>query len=118
MQTLPTRTIAVHGDPVPDPLTSLTRTGAVGGTGSSGDPQDYYRFQLTSVRNVTVALTGLSADLDIEVLDGFGNLLFFSRNGATNNESINMPSLGIGTYFIRHPFAAAVSNYTLALTLG
>ncbi len=80
--------------PLPDPLTSLTRTGAVGGTGSSGDPQDYYRFQLTSVRNVTVTLNGLTADLDIEVLDGFGNLLFNSRNGGTNNESINMPVWG------------------------
>lgn len=105
--------------PLPNPLTSLTRTGAVGGTGSSGDPQDYYRFQLTSVRNVSLSLSGLTTDLDMEVRDSFGNLLFFSRNGGSASESINMPSLGLGTYFIRiHPFGAAVSNYTLGLTLG
>ncbi len=87
--------------------------------GSSGDPQDYYRFQLTSVRNVTVALTGLSADLDVDVLDQFGNVLFFSRNGSSSNESINMANLGIGIYFIRiYPFGAATSNYSLALTVG
>lgn len=105
--------------PLPDPLTSLTRTGAVGGTGSTGDPQDYYRFQLTSVRNVSLSLSGLTADLDMEVMDSFGNLLFFSRNGGSASESINMPSLGLGTYFIRiHPFGAAISNYTLGLTLS
>ena len=105
--------------PLPTPLTSLTRTGAVGGTGASGDPQDYYRFQLTSVRNVVVTLTGLSADLDIEVLDSVGNSLFFSRNGGTSSETINMPSLAIGNYFIRiHPFGTAVSNYTLGVTVS
>ncbi len=105
--------------PLPTPLTSLTRTGAVGGTGSTGDPQDYYRFQLTTVRNVAIALTGLTADLDIEVLDSFGNLLFFSRNGGTANESINMANLGIGIYFIRiHPFGTVTSNYSLSLTLS
>ena len=101
---------------LPVPLTSLTRTGSVGGT---ADPQDYYRFQLDSSRNLAITLSGLSADLDMEVLDQFGNLLFFSRNGATASESINIANLGIGVYFIRiHPFGAAVSNYTLGLTLG
>ncbi len=103
---------------LPNPITSLSRTGAVGGTGSTGDPQDYYRFELSTVRNVTVILTGLSADLDIEVLDQFGNLLFFSRNGGSSSETINMANLGIGTYFIRiHPFGSAISNYTLGLTV-
>lgn len=102
---------------LPTPLTSLTRTGAVGGTGSSGDPQDYYRFQLTTVRNLALTLTGLTADLDVELLDQFGNLLFFSRNGGTSSEAINVANLAIGTYFIRiHPFGAAISNYTLGLT--
>lgn len=104
---------------LPTPLTSLTRTGAVGGTGSTGDPQDYYRFQLTSVRNLALTLTGLTADLDVELLDQFGNLLFFSRNGGTNSESINVANLAIGTYFIRiHPFGAAISNYTLGLAVS
>jgi hypothetical protein len=103
---------------LPNPISSLTRTGTVGGTGSSGDPQDYYRFQLTSVRNVTLTLTGLTADLDVEVLDQFGRLLFFSRNGGTTSETINMANLAIGTYFIRiYPFNTAVSNYTLGLTV-
>lgn len=103
---------------LPNPITSLTRTGAVGGTGSTGDPQDYYRFELSSVRNVTVTLTGLSTDVDIEVLDQFGNLLFFSRNGGSSSETINMANLGIGTYFIRVlAFSTAVSNYTLGLTV-
>ncbi|MFO0940004.1 MAG: type VI secretion system tube protein Hcp [Pirellulales bacterium] len=105
--------------PLPTPLTSLTRTGSVGGSGSTGDPQDYYRFQLSTVRNVSLSLTGLTADLDIEVLDQFGNLLFFSRNGGTSSESINMTSLAIGTYYIRiYPFQTAISNYTLALNLS
>ena len=103
---------------LPNPITSLSRTGAVGGSGSTGDPQDYYRFELSTVRNVTVTLTGLSADLDIEVLDQFGNLLFFGRNGGSSSETINMANLGIGTYFIRiHPFGSAISNYTLGLTV-
>ncbi len=105
--------------PLPDPLTSLTRTGAVGGTGSSGDPQDYYRFQLNSVRNISLSLTGLSADLDIEVLDQFGNRLFVSQNGGAANESINIAGLGIGLYFIRiYPFNAVSSNYNLSLTVS
>ncbi len=104
---------------LPNPTSTVTtRTGSVGGTGSTGDPQDYYRFELTATRNVTINLTGLSADIDLQLLDQLGNVVASSARGGTNSESINMPTLGLGIYFIRiFPFTSSLlSNYSLGIT--
>ncbi len=104
---------------LPNPsATVTTRTGTIGGTGSTGDPQDYYRFQLTSTRNVTITLSGLSQDIDVQLLDQFGNIIASSANGGVSNETINMPTLGLGIYLIRiFPFTSSpLSSYSLGVT--
>ncbi len=94
--------------------TPLTSSGSVGG---SADTQDYFSFTLTSTRNVRFQLTGLSADIDIQVFNEFGNLIGSGTNGGSTSEDITLNSLLAGVYYIRVlPFNTAVSNYSLSVT--
>jgi hypothetical protein len=94
--------------------TPLTSSGSVGGT---ADTQDYYSFTLTSTRNVRFQLTGLSADIDIQVFNEFGNLIGSGTNGSSTSEDITLNGLLSGIYYIRIlPFNNAVSNYSLSVT--
>ncbi len=84
--------------------------------GGQLDIQDYYRFTITAQRNVTVLLTGLSADLDLDILDSFGRVIFTSALGGTSIETASLVALAPGDYFIRvYPFGGALSSYTLTV---
>ncbi len=94
--------------------TALTASGAVGG---AADIQDYYSFTLTSTRNVRFLLTGLTADIDLHILDSFGRLIQSGTSGSTSTEDLTVNGLVAGLYYIRvFPFGAAVSNYSLSVT--
>lgn len=104
----------------------------IGGT----DKNDYYRFTLTESRDISIKLSGLSADLDVMLLDGNGNALTDSTGKAmvdskgsaltaphatgTANEGIIYSNLKAGTYSIRvyQGDTNASSNYHLSLTAG
>ncbi|MBF2028381.1 MAG: tandem-95 repeat protein [Oscillatoriales cyanobacterium C42_A2020_001] len=67
---------------------------------------DYFRFTLNRASSFALALYGLSANAEVEVLNSSGNLVtadtvpLRSANEGTLTESINT-ILGPGTYFIR-----------------
>ncbi len=64
------------------------------------DINDYYVFNLTNNAKFNLALTGLSADANVQLLNSAGSQIALSTNGANNDENIDV-SLGAGTYYIR-----------------
>jgi hypothetical protein len=79
------------------------------------DPNDYYKFNLTSLSNVNINLGGLNSDANLYLLDSVGNVVKRSENGGTIAESITQ-QLGAGTYHIRvFPNSnTSTINYTLS----
>jgi len=85
------------------------------GVGQDGDDLDYFRFELDSSSEVTIGLSGLSADIDLELLDVDGGIISFSEQGGSQDESISA-LLEAGTYFIKvTPFGPAISSYELQI---
>ena len=83
------------------------------GSGSSRDEVDYYKFELSEEKNLTISLNKLSADIDLELLDSSGSLIKDSRKGGKKNEKIE-EELEPGTYYVGvEPKGGARGNYTL-----
>lgn len=90
----------------------------------TSDSNDYYRFDLSATTSVNIALNGLSADANVQlirdtnnnkILDS-GELLATSANTATTPEAINLTGLVAGTYYVRvYPGTGASTNYSLNL---
>ncbi|WP_448379615.1 S8 family serine peptidase [Gloeomargarita sp.] len=81
----------------------------------STDTNDYYRFTLPTTSTITLSLTGLSADADLELLSSTGVVLQSSRNWGTQDEHITSP-LSAGTYFIRvYPYGSTNTHYQLTV---
>ena len=90
---------------------NITRTGFVG----SSDTNDYYRFSVSNSSNFTLALNGLSADADVQLLNSSGVVLQSSAAGGSSPESISR-LLAAGDYYVRvHQFSGD-TNYNLSLT--
>jgi Bacterial pre-peptidase C-terminal domain/Peptidase M10 serralysin C terminal len=82
----------------------------------STDTNDYYRFTFFSTQTLSLALNGMSADADVQLLDGAGGVIATSEADGTNAESINR-QLGIGIYYIRvYPYNNANTNYSLSVS--
>ncbi|MCM2374656.1 pre-peptidase C-terminal domain-containing protein [Aporhodopirellula aestuarii] len=81
------------------------------------DTNDFYKFTLTRRSTVDAAMSGLGADIDLELYNANRSRLAWSTNGGARNESISR-TLDAGTYFVRaYPYGAASSNYTLDLAI-
>lgn len=85
----------------------------IGGT----DTNDYYRFTLASTRDVFAGLYGLSADLDVVLLDSGGNIIQGSFAGGSTDDTVGFYGLGAGTYYVRvyQGISGASSSYDLEL---
>lgn len=80
------------------------------------DLNDYYRFDLTEDSNFNLSLTGLSADIDVRLLDANGSFLGISQAYGSWDEAI-ATTLNAGTYFVQvYPFLSAASEYVLQLS--
>lgn len=80
------------------------------------DIQDYFSFT-TTTRNVRFLLTGLTTDVDIQILDSFGRAVAAGTSGSLTTEDITVNALAAGSYFIR-VFAfsvSSISNYSLSV---
>lgn len=109
---------------VPDVSTNPTATGSVGG----GDPEDFYRFTLATRTEVSVFLTDLTANVDLQVVrdinrDGridedMGEVLGESTEAGTDDELVTL-RLDAGTYFARVvPVRNVRADYTIGFSLG
>lgn len=77
---------------------------------SAAEPNDVFEFQLTSTRNINLALTGISAGDDAElllvrdtnnngVLDNSDTPITLSTRSSNADEAINVQAQPAGTYF-------------------
>ncbi len=90
----------------------------------AADPNDYYRFSLSSNRTLKLDLTELSDYVYVELIQDtngngvvdFGERLESDSGYSSGNGSINKP-LGTGTYFVRvyNNATRYNTNYTLSL---
>lgn len=65
------------------------------------DRNSYYRFSLNAQSNVSLALTELTGDADLRLLDASGNVVGRSLlYGYTQDESISLANLAAGEYYV------------------
>ncbi len=80
-----------------------------------GDTNDYYRFNLDQKSDFQLALAGLSADAEVELLNSSGQVIESSTGPGTSTETIAR-SLNAGSYYVRvYPYSGS-TNYTLNLS--
>lgn len=84
-------------------------------------PERLHKFTLTQAQTVTLSLTGLSADLELFLMDNYSpwyHVIAKSTNRGTVSESITK-SLAAGTYYVAvDGYNKAVSAYSLKLLCG
>ena len=79
------------------------------------DTDDYYRFSFTERSTFSLALTDLSTDTDVELLNSDGKAIAISYRGGNSSESILLV-LEAGDYYVRvYPFSVADTGYRLTL---
>lgn len=91
------------------------------GTGSNGR-EHWYQIAVTTTRPVSIELSGMSRDLDLELRNGStmsSSIRASSRNSGTTAERLRL-TLPSGTYWVRvYPYgASAATQYTLSLNLS
>ena len=98
-------------------LASLTPGVSVSVSGrlTGSDLEDWYRVYVGASGSLQVDLTGLSADLDMQVQNTFGNMLGESKNTLSSSERVILSGLASGDYFIRITrHRSAASDYQLS----
>ncbi|MDY7004906.1 MAG: PPC domain-containing protein [Cyanobacteriota bacterium] len=80
------------------------------------DQEDWYKFTLSSEKNLDLSLGGLGANANVEIYDSDGETrLFRSTKGGSRPENIN-ETLDAGSYFVKVlPQGNARTNYRLSL---
>ena len=84
----------------------------------SADSNDYYRFTLSGRSNLNLGLNGLTANADLQLLNGNGVVRTCGTKPGNQSESINA-TLEQGTYYIR-VFPNSTNdntNYNLSIAL-
>ena len=83
--------------------------------------EDHYRFHITTGGTITVSLTTLPDNYDLDLLNAVGTRIGRSRNTGTANEAINV-NLSTGDYYAKiYPKGNAnnaLSCYTLRVQTG
>ncbi|NEZ65410.1 peptidase S8 [Leptolyngbyaceae cyanobacterium CCMR0082] len=80
----------------------------------AADANDYYRFSLTQRSRLRLALTDLTANADIELLNRDGKVLEASYGEGLASEEMTQ-AVDAGDYYIRVSSAGGDSNYRLAV---
>jgi uncharacterized repeat protein (TIGR01451 family) len=101
-------------------LTTSTQNDFVGNV----DPIDYYRFTLTNPSGLTLSLSGLSADADLELSqdkNGDGEIssdeiIQVSELTENQDETIDINALAAGNYFVKVSQYEGDTTYDLLLT--
>lgn len=108
-----------HGDTIATATNLGILTGNYSTTGAidvSGDV-DFFRFHLNSFSHLNIALTGLTADADMQLLNSAGNVIATSTNGSNISDSINRASLADGDYYVKiYQYSNSLTNYKLSLS--
>lgn len=78
------------------------------------DSNDDYSFTLDGTRNLRLALSGLSANADLVLMNSQGAVLASSTQAGNAEESIRVDALAAGTYYLRVLQASGSTQYTLS----
>ena len=79
------------------------------------DTNDYYRFSLSGNSNFKLAMTGMTANANVQLLNSSGGVITSSTATGSTAESI-VSNLNAGTYYVRaYPVGTANTNYNLSL---
>ena len=101
-----TRTDAIDLGDITDQDDKIFRWDNVDG---ASDRVDYYRFELTVIREVSLGLRKQGANGDLFLEDEDGDEIFSSESGGSADEWI-LENLSAGTYYIRVEAQEAESN--------
>jgi|GEM_PF-6797858 len=96
-------------------LGSFTGTQSFKDSISSQDRNDYYKFNLDTSGEIKFALTGLSANANIVLLDSAGKSIIGSWRPGTRNEYQVKEDLDAGDYYLRVIQKWGRTNYNLSL---
>lgn len=81
---------------------------------------DYYKFTVAAGSSITVSLTTLPFDYDVQLLNSAGTVIGSSTNGGTTSETITYNNAAAGTYTVRvfgyNGAFSATLCYTLRVT--
>lgn len=79
----------------------------------SSSDLDYYYFNATAGRTITVSLTNLPKDYDVYLINSAGTIVARSENGSTTSESISYYTSTSGKYYVKvSGYAGAYSTTT------
>ena len=118
-----TRYLETPSDGVGNTLTTALNLGILNSSGSfsdavgSSDSNDYYQFNLTSQGTVTLGLSELTADANLQLFNSGGTLLQTSNLSGSSSESLSR-TLDAGTYYIRVYQGSGDTSYRLTATNG
>jgi hypothetical protein len=93
---------------------TLTATQSFSDWVGSADIDDYYSFNVTTPSNVSLNLTGLIANANVELLNSSGGVISSSTAGGNTSESITS-QLSAGTYYARVYQFSGNTMYNLSL---
>ncbi|MEZ5666399.1 MAG: Ig-like domain-containing protein [Alphaproteobacteria bacterium] len=79
------------------------------------DIEDWYGFDVADFVEVSAVLSGLSGDLDLDLIDSAGTVLASSAAGGYEDESV-VAQIGPGRYFLRVYLYSGQSDYGLSLS--
>lgn len=79
------------------------------------DRNDYYRFSLTNLSNLSLSITELNADADVQIFNDQGTLIAGSYNANSQSELLSLTNLVAGDYYVRVYQYSGNTLYTLNL---
>ncbi|MFN9288069.1 MAG: PPC domain-containing protein, partial [Planctomyces sp.] len=71
------------------------------GSLTGSDQEDWYRVPVGASGTLQIDLTGMSADLDVDIRDSSGNIVGSSDAALSADEQIRLTGLSAGNYFVR-----------------
>ncbi|HEY9623390.1 MAG TPA: ELWxxDGT repeat protein [Crinalium sp.] len=98
-------------------INALGRTRKIEGSVSKGNKQDFYRIDLKDPARISLTLRDLDANLDVDLINGQGQLISRSAYlGKVSEVIAPKRSFSAGTYYIRVYTRGGNSSYDLYLT--
>lgn len=92
---------------------------AVNGRLAGNDHEDWYRVPVGMLATPHIELTGVTADLDLELQDRVGDVIGWSANSNPDNDLIRLILLPFSDYFIKvSRYSAAGSICRLSTRVG
>ena len=95
---------------------TLTETQTFSGQVNRRDRNDFFRFDVTDKSRFSLALNGLRADADVQLLNAAGETVGYSVHTGRKAESMQL-NLEAGTYYAQvYSYEGATTRYSLSLS--